>query len=155
MPRLHSGRLISLDTTPLNDLVTSIRAGGARDLADIRSANDVFERVPVLFFREAGKDGGENARNRYRVPTPPGMEPYASGYGLISIESAAAQWDERDRAGLRVVLNEERADGYFRNALGVVRECQRALLGEALLPAALDTWWVRPPAQAQRRSGSR
>lgn len=152
MPRLHSGRLIALDTAPLNELVNSIRGGGAGEMAEIRTVEDIFKRVEVLFFREADDESAAESRRRYRVPTPPGMEPYPSGYNLISIEQGAAEWDERDRVDLCAALNEARADRYFRNALAVVRECQHALLEEpAPLPETLNTWWTQAQARPARQ----
>ena len=154
MPRLSSGRYIALDTAPLNELVTSLQGGTtAREIAGIRSVEDLFSRVEILFFRDAGEDGGEAQRQRYRVPTPPGLEPYASGYDLITIGEGMADWEARDQAELRAALNEARADRYFRNALAVVRECQRALLdGESPLPETLETWWTQATRQPARRA---
>lgn len=105
MPQLPSGRHVALSNTRLlAEAGRYGRCGEPASIGRIENADDLRPWLDVLYFRpRAGTDAAQASASNL----PDGLEPYASGLTLSSIDRNEADWSGNDReAFLRYLASE-------------------------------------------------
>ena len=143
MPCLPSGLHFAIDPSPLRELVEGALQGAfVHDLMAIKDCCGIFRYVAVLYFKQRVEDPGEYQFAAGSIARPEGLEPYPSGFTLLSISGEVTKWSEADRSAFIAFLNEDRTEEYFKSLIGSVEEAQKTLLSNpGTLPGLLATWW--------------
>ena len=143
MPQLPSGRHIALDPAPLDKLIRQAENGAlVHQLMAIKSAEDAFSHIGVSYFRQRalGSDEPDMAPDSARQPDD--LEPYPSGFNLVTIQHELARWSTEDRVAFLAFLRESRVATFLESLLRAIKSVQADLLdAPSTLPGLLATWW--------------
>ena len=142
MPKLPSGRQISLDPSPLQKVVKDAVEGlGTHRLMVLESFGDLFEHIRVLYFKSTTREDNQKILSKFSLPLPEDLEPYDSGFSLLSIKSEFDTWDEADKTAFLDFLNSDRTDKFLNSILEEIQFHQKSLLGQSTLQGLMATWW--------------
>ncbi len=145
MPQLPSGRHIALDPSPIQEIITkAFDSGfGVHGLMAIETIEHLYSHIDILFFRpRADNNDASVSLANFSLVTPDELEPYRSGYNLISIQDEFNQWSYADQKAFLNFLNEKRTNHFLGEILETVRKYQEELLEEPTsLQGLLATWW--------------
>jgi hypothetical protein len=143
MPCLPSGLHFAIDPSPLSQLVEGALQGAfVHELMAIKDCGDIFRHIDVLYFKQRAEDPGEYRFAAESIARPEGLEPYPSGFTLLSISGEVKKWSEADRSAFIDFLNEDRTEEFFKSLIRSVEEAQKNLLSHpGTLPGMLATWW--------------
>ena len=73
---------------------------------------------------------------------PAALEPYPSGFNLVTIKPIVDAWPPTDQAAFLAFLRSDRTSRYMDSLLAAVRKAQGVLLDNpATLSGLLATWW--------------
>jgi len=142
MPQLPSGKHIALDPSPLQKLLDEVSEGlNVHELMEIESVGQLFSRINVLYLRSSGS-GSRLPLAKFSVVPPENLEPYPSGFNLVSIQGEVETWDVADQKAFITFLNEERTNAFFENILDTVRTYQEKFTEHPdTLQGLLALWW--------------
>jgi hypothetical protein len=98
MPRLPSGLHFALDPAPLNHLIEqSLKGEFVHELMAIEHLDHIFRHIDVLFFRPtSGTPLKKEYASQFNRP-PDEIEPYPSGFTLLTIREPFATWSSIDQ----------------------------------------------------------
>ncbi len=128
MAQLPSGRHVAIQATPLFDLIDAACTPDAviTRLLQIQQLADLSPFIDVMFFREVA-----DARALAIAPggqsVPSGIEPFASGYTLATIDHAIRDWTPEDRRAFAEYLGSERMRAHLSTLLDRVAEVKHRL----------------------------
>lgn len=108
----------------------------------IEDMEHLLPHIGIAFFRskQASTPIQEFADNS-EIP-PQDLEPYTSGYNLLSIRKAFETWSTEDQRAFEEFLDEQRTTDFFENCLDEVQNAQDYLLSQPeTLPGLLATFW--------------
>ncbi len=143
MPQLPSGRHIGLDPAPLAKMVSDAEAGKfVLDLMAIKHPEDALRRIGVLYFRpKVESDRGMSLSELSNLP-PEDLEPYPSGFNVVTIKSEFDQWSPEDQSAFIEFLRADRTSRFMDSVLAAIRKAQDRLVDNpSTLPGLLATWW--------------
>lgn len=144
MPPLPSGRHLALDSSPLAKLVKEDAKAGkfVHELMAIKHPEDALQRIGVLYFRpKRADDCGLPLSELSNLP-PEDLDPYPSGFNLVSIKPEVAQWSPEDQTAFVAFLCADRASQYMDTLLATIREAQTSLLDRpSTVPGLFATRW--------------
>lgn len=143
MPQLPSGKHFALDTSPLWQVIDDAYEGRfVHAVMAIERPEDMFEHVAILYLRPRAPDTAPWQISGNSDHPPDDLEPYPSGFNLVTIKGECAQWSKEDQRAFVEFLNSPKTDAYFSDTLDTVRACQQDLLGQpSSLPGLIATWW--------------
>ena len=143
MPTLPSGKHIALDPSPIQKLVDdAINGISTHKLMEIESIDHLFSNIDIVYFRVCKQPNKELSLAKFSIVPPDGMEPYSSGFNLISIKNEVEKWPTQDRDAFIDFLNEERANLFMEDLLKTVKKYQENLTDNpATLQGMLALWW--------------
>jgi len=141
MPCLPSGLHFAIDPSPLQQLVEDAFQGtSVHQLMAIKDCSDLFGHINILYFKQRAEDSRGYQFAGESIAPPEGLEPYPSGFTLLSISGEVKKWSEADRSAFIDFLNEERTEEYFKSLIRSLEEAQKTLLSHpGTLPGLLAT----------------
>ena len=143
MPKLPSGLSVALNASRITKLIVDSRqALDVHHLMAIESLEDIFPYVDVLFLREKT---GTVPDPTYAVDSnliPSELEPYPSGYNILTIRELFETWPEGDASAFVEFLKEERISNHFSTILSEINEAKQDLLSQHSTAGLLAKWWV-------------
>ena len=88
MPQLPSGLHFALDPSPLQEIVNNAyeEAIKVHNLMAIESVDHLFSHINILYFKETSENV-EFPLSEHSALPPKKLEPYPSGFNLITIKS--------------------------------------------------------------------
>ena len=157
MPQLPSGRHIALDPSPLQQVIEDAYEGlAAHELMAIDRLEKLFAYIDVLYFRPGQLDTDLQLANFSIVP-PDGLEPYASGFNVVSIQREVESWREEDKKAFVRFLNSQRVNEFLVSLMEAVNERKSQLTDNPqTLQGMLALWWklgIHPLQQDERNDG--
>lgn len=143
MPQLPSGKHFALDPSPLQKVVSEAYDGlAAHELMAIENIDQLFSHINVLYFRPAEETPYSLPFAKFSIVPPDGLEPYFSGFNLISIQDEFDSWDHEDQKAFVKFLNEKRTNNFLEDLLETVKEYQGQLTKHpSTLQGMLALWW--------------
>ena len=144
MPQLPSGRHVGLDPSPVDALwKDALQAQRVHQLMDIESVDDLLPFVDVIYFRD--QDTSEDWSKRMHEGAdqlPPRLEPYPSGFNLLSIPDELVNWSAEDQAAFQVFVDRARSSGFLDEMLARVQEYKKDVAENGhKLARLLAAWW--------------
>ena len=130
MPQLPSGRHVALSNVRLLAEADRYgRCGEPASIARIETADDLRSWLDVLYFRpRAGTDAAQASAG----DLPDGLEPYASGLTLSSIDRNDANWSNDDREAFLRYLASETAVKWLQRTFDEVAGRRKAKSGGSI-----------------------
>lgn len=143
MPQLPSGRHVALDPSALQTIVDGAFEGiAAHELMAIESENDLFSHIMVLYFRPKPGEGSPLPLAKGSLAPPQDLEPYQSGFNLVTIKEEWERWDDDDKRAFVRFLRDGRTGEFLENILQTVKTLQEDLLSRpTTIQGTLATWW--------------
>jgi hypothetical protein len=143
MPQLPSGLHFALDPRPIDKVIEdAYRSAFVHVLMAIKGPEDLFRHVDVLYFRPTSPEGEVREYSSDSGSAPEGLEPYPSGYNLITIKQHYDQWSKEDQEAFVAFLDAPMILTMFDEMLDSVKKSQQHLLANPGSTAGLfATWW--------------
>jgi hypothetical protein len=138
MPQLPSGRHIAFDPSPLRTLIEAASRGSSvHVLMAIEAYADLFSHIDILYWRPKTPDGETRSLTADSAPAPAGLEPYPSGYNLLTIRGPYNEWSQDDQEAFIAYLDDPGTAAYLLELLGIVKKSQAELLAAPATPGGL------------------
>lgn len=143
MPQLPSGLHFALDPSPIQAMIDEVYDKyQCHTLMAIETTEQLFSYIKILYFRPRQEQSEQIEYATYSTVAPEDLEPYDSGYNLISIQEEFDKWDNKDQKAFIDFLNAYRTDKFLQGLLEVVIEEQNHLLeNPRTLHGLFATWW--------------
>ena len=131
-----------MDISPLEKVIDDALQGRfVHHLMAITKPEHLLEYVNVLYFRPKPTEASPVRISQHSEQIPEELEPYPSGYNLLSIRNELQKWSHADQEAFVVFLNSARINAYLTEALDVVRQHQEHLAGHTSFSGLLALWW--------------
>ena len=158
MPQLPSGKHFALDPSPLQKIISDAYDGlKAHELMAIENIEQLFSHINIMYFRPAKEARDNLPLAKFSIVPPDDLEPYFSGFNLISIKDEFDSWCHEDQKAFAEFLNEKRTNSYLEGLLETVKEYQDQLTeNPSTLQGMLALWWklgIHPLQENEDKNG--